>query len=76
MDYIKDLYDLEQTLARDWLAGFRYPWEALSRLGDFIVKLGESLPREEYREIFDAIIRINTLDNELYEKIQSRRGKE
>ena len=50
MDYIKDLYDLEQTLAKDWLAGFRYPWEALSRLGDFIVRLGESLPKEEYRE--------------------------
>ena len=27
---------------------------------------------KEYREIFDAITRINTLDNELYEKIQSR----
>ena len=27
---------------------------------------------EKYREIFDAVIRINTLDNDLYEKIQSR----
>ena len=27
---------------------------------------------EKYREIFDAVTRINTLDNELYEKIQGR----
>ena len=27
---------------------------------------------EEYREIFDAVKQINTLDNELYEKIQNR----
>ena len=27
---------------------------------------------EEYREIFDAVIQINTLDSSLYEKIQSR----
>lgn len=50
MDYIKDLYDLEQTLAKDWLAGYRYPWEALPRLGEFIAGLGASLPKEEYRE--------------------------
>ena len=27
---------------------------------------------EEYREIFDAVIRINTLDNALYEKVQGK----
>lgn len=50
MDYIRDLYDLEQTLAKDWLAGFSYPWEALSGLGAFVGGLGASLPKEEYRE--------------------------
>ena len=26
---IKDLYDLDHTLAKDYLSQFTYPWEAL-----------------------------------------------
>ena len=40
---IKALYDLEHTLAKDYLSGFEYPWEALSGIGDFIIKLGNAL---------------------------------
>lgn len=45
---IKALYDLEHTLAKDYLSGFEYPWEALSGIGDFIIKLGNALDPEEY----------------------------
>lgn len=45
---ITDLYDLEHTLAKPYLEGFTYPWEALEGLGEFVVKLGESLPSSEY----------------------------
>ena len=47
---IADLYDLNHTLAKDYLSQFTYPWEALKGISALIQKLGESLG-EEYREI-------------------------
>ena len=40
---IKDLYDLDHTLARDYLMQFTYPWEALKGLKEFICALGPTL---------------------------------
>jgi len=45
---IQDLYDLNHTLAKPLLEQFRYPWEALSGISDFIKELGARLPEEEY----------------------------
>ena len=45
---IPDLYDLDHTLAGDYLRQFTYPWEALSGIGDLIAALGAALPAEEY----------------------------
>ncbi len=47
---IKALYDLEQTIAGELFSGLTYPWEALSKIGAFIVRLGESLPEERYEK--------------------------
>ena len=47
---IRDLYDLSHTMAGDYLAGFTYPWEALSGIKALIVSLGENLP-DDYAEI-------------------------
>ena len=38
----------ERSVAYDFLLGFEYPWQALPELRDFIVRLGKSLPPEEY----------------------------
>ena len=40
---ITDLYDLDHTLAADYLRQFTYPWEALSGIKQFIIELGEKL---------------------------------
>lgn len=48
---ICDLYSLGYTKAAEYLKGFTYPWEALSGLKQFIVKLGNSLNKNEYAEI-------------------------
>ena len=40
---IKDLYDLDHTLAKDYLSQFEYPWEALKGIKDFILELGATL---------------------------------
>ena len=45
---IKNLFDLEHTLAADYLQQFTYPWEALAGISDFIKELGKTLPVEEY----------------------------
>ena len=45
---INDLYDLEHTLAKDYLSQFTYPWEALKGIKDMIMAVGEKLPKDEY----------------------------
>lgn len=47
---ISDLYDLDHTLAKDYLSEFKYPWEALSGIKDFILELGKSLDPNEYEQ--------------------------
>ena len=48
---IENMYDLDHTLARDYLKQFTYPWEALKGIKDFIIFLGASLDPEEYTEV-------------------------
>ena len=47
---ISDLYDLDHTLAKDYLSKFTYPWEALSGIKDFILELGNTLDPNEYEQ--------------------------
>ena len=45
---IKNMYDLEQTMAAELFEGKEYPWEVLPDIGAFIVELGKTLNAEEY----------------------------
>ena len=47
---ITDLYDLNETIAADYLKGFEYPWEALAGIKEFILKLGASLSEEKFEK--------------------------
>lgn len=51
---IARLYDLTHTLARDYLAQFTYPWEALGGISELILSLGETLS-EEYTQIAENV---------------------
>lgn len=42
------LYDLTHTAAAPLLDKLIYPWEALPKISEFILKLGPTLPAEEY----------------------------
>ena len=44
----KAMFTLEETLAKPLLEQCQYPWEALPKIGAFIVELGATLPAEEY----------------------------
>lgn len=47
---IKELYDLTETAAKPLLESVTYPWEALLKIKDFIIELGNSLDPEEYEK--------------------------
>ena len=47
---ISEMYDLSHTIAAELFEGKTYPWEVLSEIGDFIMKLGETLDPEEYEK--------------------------
>ena len=40
---IKNLYNLEETMAKPLLENLTYPWEALPKISEFIIKLGNKL---------------------------------
>ncbi len=48
--YIQNLYNLEETIAKDIFEGLTYPWEVLPKISDFIVKLGETLDTGLYEK--------------------------
>ena len=52
---IKNLYDLEHTLAKEYLLKYEYPWEALKGIKEMIVEIGESLDKNEYDEVSEHV---------------------
>ena len=48
---IAQLFDLEHTLAADYLRQFSYPWQALEGISEMICTLGETLSPEEYHQV-------------------------
>ena len=43
-------YTLDETIAKDYLAQFTYPWEALKGISDYIKALGPTLDKEIFEE--------------------------
>ena len=54
MDTVKELYDLEHTLAAEYLSGFTYPWEALKGINEMIRRIGASLG-EDYLNVSENV---------------------
>ena len=52
---IKDLYNMNETIAAELFDGLTYPWEALPKIGEFIKKLGETLDPEEYDKVGEDV---------------------
>lgn len=47
---IKNLFSLENTVAVKIFDGKVYPWEVLPLIGEFIVKLGNELPKDKFEQ--------------------------
>lgn len=52
---VNELYDLNETIAKDIFDDVTYPWEVLSKIGDFIVELGKTLSKEEYDQVEENV---------------------
>ena len=52
---IVNLYNLDETIAKDLLTQYLYPWEVLPHISDYILKLGNKLPKEEYDKIGEDV---------------------
>ena len=51
----KNLYDLSKTKANKLLESCMYPWEALPKIGEYIISLGNTLDEEIYEKKGDNI---------------------
>ncbi|MBQ7628499.1 MAG: UDP-N-acetylglucosamine pyrophosphorylase [Clostridiales bacterium] len=45
---ISELFDMEHTIAADLFEGKEYPWEVLGDIKEYILKLGPTLPADEF----------------------------
>ncbi len=52
---IKNLYNLEETMAKSLLEEATYPWEVLSKIEEYILKTGEKLSKEYYNKVGDNV---------------------
>jgi NDP-sugar pyrophosphorylase family protein len=52
---INNLYNLNETIAKEIFDGCTYPWEVLPKIKDFIIELGESLSSDEYDKIGENV---------------------
>lgn len=50
-----DLFDFKQTIASKLFQSYEYPWQLLSCIAEFILNIGEQLPREKYTRLSDDI---------------------
>ena len=48
MPETKDLFDLSKSIMGEKLESVRYPWNALSKIGGWILEIGKMLSKEEY----------------------------
>ena len=52
---VASLYDLEHTLAKDYLASFTYPWEALKGIKELILQLGATLSKDDFLQVSEDV---------------------
>ncbi len=52
---IKELFNLEETMARDLFEKYTYPWEVLPNISDFVLKLIETLDMNIYEKIEEDV---------------------
>jgi len=52
---VKELFTLDETIAKELFDGVTYPWEVLPKISGFIMELGATLSEEEYDKVGDNV---------------------
>ena len=52
---IDNLLNLEKTVGAKLFAGRTYPWEVLKDIREFVIALGEMLPKSEYMQVDECV---------------------
>ena len=52
---IINLYDLNETMAKELLEKYEYPWEVLPHIEEFIKELGKKLNKDEYDQVGENV---------------------
>ncbi len=52
---IKNLYNLDETIAKDLLEKFEYPLEVLPHIEEFIIETGKNLSKDLYKEVSENV---------------------
>ncbi len=52
---VKELYTLDETIAKDLFEDVTYPWEVLPKISSFILELGATLSEEEYEKVGEDV---------------------
>ena len=52
---VKEMYTLDETIAKNIFDGVEYPWEVLPKISNFIMELGATLSEEEYEKRGDNV---------------------
>ena len=52
---ICNLYNLNETIAKELLEKYTYPWEVLPNINDFILELGNKLDLDKYNKIGEDV---------------------
>ncbi|MBQ1826347.1 MAG: UDP-N-acetylglucosamine pyrophosphorylase [Erysipelotrichaceae bacterium] len=50
-----ELFDLNHTIAADYLRQFEYPWQALPGIKNLIIELGQKLDKSRYTEVKENV---------------------
>ena len=69
---IQNLFDLNQTIAKDIFENAIYPWEVLSKISEFIIELGNTLDPEVFEKKGENYFR--RVETEMLEKTCIRTG--
>ena len=52
---INNLFSLDESIAKDLLIKYTYPWEVLPHISEFILELGKKLPKDKYKKIGEDV---------------------
>lgn len=52
---VYNLYNLDETIAKELLKDATYPWEVLPKISEFIIELGNTLNEDKYKKVGENV---------------------